>query len=79
MRTLSGVTYDELVAAVRDLDGRAGSVSSHPNVSDLRPIVHVQGVLHRDDVDDTADWFRFVSLERPKICSADWREAENGG
>jgi hypothetical protein len=90
------VTFDELIEALRALDGHAISVSSHTGIADLRPILHIQGTLHRDDVDDTPDWFRFVvgevrrptlkdvldhayfDLERSKIESADWRDAEDG-
>jgi len=54
------VTFDELIEALRALDGHPVSVSSHADGADVRPILHIQGTLHRDDVDDTPDWFRFV-------------------
>jgi hypothetical protein len=54
------VAFDELIDALRTLDGHPVSVSSHAGTADSRPVLHIQGTLHRDDVDDTPDWFRFV-------------------
>jgi hypothetical protein len=59
------VTFDELVTALRALDAQPVSVSSHATPTDLRPTLHVQGRLHRDDVDDTSDQIRFVVGEVP--------------
>jgi hypothetical protein len=59
------MTFDELVEALRALDERPVSVSSHASSSDVRPVLHIQARLHRDDVDDTADWVRFVVGEIP--------------